>query len=58
MIMEKYSRFEKSRMISARALQIARGAPVLVKTDLKDPAKIAELEFKEGKIPFEPRIKK
>ena len=31
-------------MISARALQIARGAPILVKTKLKNSIEIAELE--------------
>jgi len=56
--MPEYSKFEKARIISARALQIARGAPILVKTDLKDPAEIAKLEFNEGKIKLIPRIKK
>ena len=45
--MKEYSRFEKARIIGARALQIARGAPVMVKTDAKDPIKIAELEFEQ-----------
>ena len=40
-----YSRFERARIIGSRALQIARGAPLLFKTDLKDPIKIAEEEF-------------
>lgn len=48
-----YTRFEKARMIGARALQIARGAPLFVKTDLKDPIKIAEMEFEEGVIPLD-----
>jgi DNA-directed RNA polymerase subunit K len=50
--MKEYTRFEKARMVGARALQIARGAIPLVKTDFKDPIKIAELEFDQGVIPM------
>ena len=50
--MKEYTRFEKARIIGARALQIARGAPVMVKTNVKDPIKIAELEFEKGAIPI------
>lgn len=49
------TRFEKTRMISSRALQIAMGAPILIKLseeELKElrynPISIAELEFKKG----------
>ena len=56
--MPEYSKFEKARIISARALQISRGAPILVKTDLKEPAEIAKLEFEHGKIKLIPRIRK
>ena len=48
-----YTRFERARIIGARALQISRGAPIAVKTDLKDPVEIAKLEFDEGKIPMD-----
>ena len=50
----KYNRFEKARIIGARALQISLGAPVLVKIpkDMIDPVKIAELEFKKGVVPI------
>jgi len=51
--MEDYTRFERARIIGARSLQISRGAPILIKTDEKDPLKIAELEFSEGLIPLE-----
>ena len=47
---EGYTRFEKARIIGARALQISRGAPMMVKTKLKDPVKIAKLEFEKGLI--------
>jgi len=48
----EYTRFEKARIIGARALQIARGAPPVIKTDVKDPIKIAEQEFEEMVIPL------
>ncbi|MBN2202657.1 MAG: DNA-directed RNA polymerase subunit K [Candidatus Aenigmarchaeota archaeon] len=51
--MTEYSRFEKARIIGARALQISRGAPVQLKTDEKDPIRIAELEFEKGVIPID-----
>ena len=51
--LEGYTRFERARIIGARALQIARGAPVMLKTDLKSPIKIAELEFEKGVIPLD-----
>lgn len=49
----KYTRFEKARILGARALQISMGAPVLMDLpeDVTDPVVIAELEFKEGIIP-------
>lgn len=48
----KYTRFEKARIIGARALQIAMGAPVLIKTEKKDPIEIAIEEFEKGVIPI------
>ncbi|HDM35696.1 MAG TPA: DNA-directed RNA polymerase subunit K [Candidatus Syntrophoarchaeum butanivorans] len=50
--MEKYTKYEKARIIGARALQISMGAPVLIKTDLEDPIEIALLEFERGVIPI------
>ncbi len=37
----EYTRFEKARIIGARALQIAMGAPVLIDTDKTEPIEIA-----------------
>ena len=51
--MKEYTRFEKARIIGARALQIARGAKPTFKTDIRDPIKIAEKEFEEGIIPLD-----
>lgn len=55
---KKHTRFEKARVIGARALQISRGAPVMVKTKLNDPIKIAELEYEKGVIPITARKRK
>lgn len=47
-----YTRYEKAKIIGARALQIAYGAPPLIETNEIDPLKIAEIEFEKGLIPF------
>jgi DNA-directed RNA polymerase subunit K len=50
---DRLTRFEVARIIGARALQIALGAPILV--DYRgefDPIKIAEEEFKANRIPM------
>jgi len=56
---EKYTKFEKARILGARALQISMGAPFLVKlneNDLEDlrfnPIEIAKKEFEVGVIPI------
>lgn len=48
------TRFERSRIIGARALQISMGAPVLVKITGKniDIFKLAEKELKLGLLPM------
>ncbi len=46
------TRFEKTRIISARTLQISMGAPILVKTTEHDPKAIARLEFDAGVLPI------
>ena len=55
----KFTKFEKARMIGARALQISMGAPFLIKLDQKDledlqynPLAIAKKEFEAGVIPL------
>jgi DNA-directed RNA polymerase subunit K len=47
-----YTRFEKARIIGARALQLSMGAPALLETQALDPIEIASLEFEEGVIPI------
>jgi len=48
----EYTRFEKTRIISARALQISMGAPVLINTNLDSPREIAKEEFERGVLPI------
>ena len=52
---KEYTRYEKTRIIAARALQIAHGSPVLVKIPktLSDPVRIAEMEWEAGVIPID-----
>jgi DNA-directed RNA polymerase subunit K/omega len=54
-----YTKYEKARMIGSRSLQLAMGAPFLVKLndeDLKklkyNPVEIAKKEFNEGLLPI------
>lgn len=51
---KNFTRFEKARIVGARALQISYGAPVLVDypEDMLDPIDIALLEFDQGVIPI------
>lgn len=51
--MFKYTRFEKARVIGARALQIAMGAPVLIEVpEGITPLQAAMMEFEKGVIPI------
>lgn len=52
---EVYTKYEKTRIIATRALQIAQGAPVLVDVPkgIMDPVKIAELEWEKSVIPID-----
>jgi DNA-directed RNA polymerase subunit K len=49
---EKYTRYERARIVGARALQIFMGAPVLIDTASMDPLEIALEEMKLGVIPI------
>ena len=48
------TRYEKARIVGARALQISFGAPILVEKpkNLIDPIKIAQLELKSAILPL------
>ncbi|OGS51295.1 MAG: DNA-directed RNA polymerase subunit K [Euryarchaeota archaeon RBG_16_68_12] len=49
-----FTRFEKARIIGARALQIAMGAPILLEDVLGvvDPMDISMREFERGVVPI------
>jgi DNA-directed RNA polymerase subunit K len=49
-----YTRFERARIIGARALQITMGAPILINVPNNeiDPITIATIEFEKGTIPI------
>jgi len=55
----KYTKFEVARIIGARALQIAMGAPLILKLGKKElnemnfnPIEIAKLEYKKEVLPI------
>jgi len=50
----KFTRFERARIIGARALQISLGAPILVDVpeDIIDPIEISILEYNKNVIPM------
>ena len=56
---EKFTKYEKARMIGARALQISMGAPFLIKLSEKDleklkynPIEIAKMELEKEALPI------
>ena len=51
---DEFTRFERARILGARALQVSLGAPILidVPSTLVDPVEIAEREFAAGRIPI------
>ncbi len=56
---QKNTKYEKARIIGARALQISMGAPFAIKLGPKDleaigynPIEIAKLEYDQDKIPI------
>ncbi|MBY8982509.1 MAG: DNA-directed RNA polymerase subunit K [Candidatus Lokiarchaeota archaeon] len=48
------TRYEKARIVGARALQISFGAPILIEKpmDMIDPIKIAQLELRSKILPL------
>ena len=53
--MREHSRFEKARVIGARALQISMGAHVDIKVpeEIIDPVIIAQMEYDTNAIPID-----
>jgi DNA-directed RNA polymerase subunit K len=50
----EYTRFEKARIVGARALQLSMGAPPLIEVapDVRNPVKVAMREFEADAIPL------
>jgi DNA-directed RNA polymerase subunit K/omega len=55
----KFTKYEKARIIGARALQIAVGAPIILKLNKKEfedinynPVEIAKREFEQDILPI------
>ncbi len=50
----KHTKFEKSRIIGARALQISMGAPPLIEVPehIIDPVEISIMEYDKGVSPI------
>ena len=51
-MMAQENRYEKARIIGARALQVAYGAPVLIDSEQNQPILIAAEEYDAGVLPF------
>lgn len=59
MTTEKFTKYERARILGARSLQISMGAPPLIELNAEllqklsyDPLKIAEIEFEKGLVPI------
>ena len=55
----EFTKYEKARIVGARALQIAMGAPIIIKLTEKDferikfnPIEISKMEYNEGVLPI------
>ena len=60
---KKVTKYEKARLIGARALQISMGAPFLIELNKEQlealsfsPLEIAKLEYEKGVIPIEIKV--
>jgi DNA-directed RNA polymerase subunit K len=51
-VTEELTRYERARIVGARALQISMGAPTLIDSNSTDPIDIALEELKKGVIPI------
>ena len=51
-VVEELTRYERARIIGARALQISMGAPTLIESNTTDPIDMALDELKKGGIPI------
>ncbi len=51
-MVKELTRFERARIVGARALQISEGAPPLIKTEKIRPLDIAKEEMNKDVIPI------
>ena len=49
----EFTRFERARVLGARALQISMGAPPLLLASEMDPLQLATAELERGVLPIE-----
>ncbi|MFA9517845.1 DNA-directed RNA polymerase subunit K [Halopenitus sp. H-Gu1] len=49
---QNHNRYEKARILGARALQVSYGAPVLIDTSETQPILVAAEEYDAGVLPF------
>lgn len=50
--MTEHTRYQRARILGARSLQLAMGAPAFVNTDEQEPIEVARAEMDEGKLPI------
>ena len=49
----EFTRFERARLLGARALQIAMGAPPILRVPSMDPLGLATAELEGGVLPMQ-----
>ncbi len=54
MVDKKYSKYERARIVGARALQVSMGAPIIIEIpkEVTDPLRIALIEYENNAIPM------
>lgn len=52
MTVTHYTRYETARIVGARSLQLAYGAPVLIETEQTEPILVAAEELDADVLPF------
>ncbi len=50
--LDDYTRFERARIVGARALQLSQGAPALIETEETKALDIAQAELEAGVVPI------
>lgn len=50
--MTEYTRYERARILGARSLQLAQGAPAFIDTEEQKPLEIAKQELEQDRLPI------